>query len=136
MNKKIKMPEYMSNGSVSGNSCAYRRLAVYNNCANMELPKNASSSVYFSASDKERDTKEFVYTTTKAPTTTAAAAAPVAEGYAEPNYKPSYTVPEYRAITTDALTHGGKSNGCGGYFNIMDAYGDDAGNCNVSYIKM
>jgi len=45
-----------------------------------------------------------------------------------------YIVPRYDAISYDALTHGANS-GCGGYFNVMQAYGDNAGNCNQRYLS-
>lgn len=41
-------------------------------------------------------------------------------------------VPTYDAIGYDALTHG-VTQSCGGYFNIIDAYGPEAANCNPSY---
>ncbi len=43
----------------------------------------------------------------------------------------SYVVPEFRAITYDALTHGLAPTT--GYFNITSAYGAGAGNCNTQY---
>ena len=52
--------------------------------------------------------------------------APVTEGFTEPDYTPTYKVPNYPPINTDALTHGVAYN-CGGYFNILDAYGQNGG---------
>ena len=133
MNKILKkMPEYMSNGTISGSACAYKRLGVYNDCSRTDTTPIMSDKTFTSASQVERDTTNFVSDYVNKATPTLG----VTEGYAEPNFTPSYTVPEYRAITTDALTHGNKANNCGGYFSIMSAYGDDAGSCNVSYIKM
>ena len=43
-----------------------------------------------------------------------------------------YVVPQWGAISNDALTHGGAGN-CGGYFNIQSAYGANAGKCNTEY---
>ena len=36
-------------------------------------------------------------------------------------------------ITPDTLTHGGKSSGCSGFFNITTAYGKNAANCDQQY---
>jgi hypothetical protein len=138
------MPEYMSNGTVSGSACAYKRLGIYNDCSKTDATMGPADNQTFTTADRtERETSRYVYDkTTKTGVsvtdeeTYTDREEKTEEGYAEPNYTPSYTVPQYRAITTDALTHGGKNTNCGGYFNIMDAYGDDAGSCSVSYIKM
>ena len=46
-----------------------------------------------------------------------------------------YTVvPAYSAIGYDALTHGGHGS-CSGFFNITQAYGSNANNCQTQYIK-
>lgn len=42
-------------------------------------------------------------------------------------------IPVMPPITPDALTHGNKGSGCGGHFNIMTAYGKNAGNCDQQY---
>lgn len=44
-----------------------------------------------------------------------------------------YVVPQWGALTNDALTHGGAGS-CGGYFNITSAYGKGAGQCNQAYV--
>ncbi len=43
----------------------------------------------------------------------------------------NYIVPQFHAITYDALTHGLAPTV--GYFNITSAYGSGAGNCNTQY---
>lgn len=43
-----------------------------------------------------------------------------------------FVVPQYSAIGYDALTHG-QSGSCQQYFNIMSAYGKDAGSCQTRY---
>ena len=45
----------------------------------------------------------------------------------------TFIVPSYGAIGYDTLNHGRKVPGCGTYFNIMDAYGAGAANCQTSY---
>ena len=42
-------------------------------------------------------------------------------------------VPQYSAIGYDALTHGGVSPSCNGYFNVTNAYFPGAENCNTQY---
>jgi hypothetical protein len=44
----------------------------------------------------------------------------------------SWVTPGWGAIGYDALTHG-KSPSCNTYFNIQDAYGSGAGNCQTQY---
>ena len=46
-----------------------------------------------------------------------------------------YVVPNYSAIGYNALTHGGATPSCSGYFNIASAYGANAGNCNTQYMN-
>jgi|TARA_B100000902_G_C27294063_1_gene908882 hypothetical protein len=46
-----------------------------------------------------------------------------------------YIVPNFSAIGYDALTHGLKTPTCSGFYNITDAYGKGANNCNAQYIK-
>jgi hypothetical protein len=50
-----------------------------------------------------------------------------------------YVVPAYSAPGYDTLTHGAAGCGCGSssggnYFNIGQAYGSGAGNCNTKYM--
>jgi hypothetical protein len=44
-----------------------------------------------------------------------------------------YVVPNYSAIGYSALTHDAAIPSCSGYFNISNAYGADAANCNTQY---
>lgn len=44
-----------------------------------------------------------------------------------------YVVPNYAAIGYSALTHDASSPSCSGYFNIQDAYGANAAQCNTQY---
>lgn len=43
-----------------------------------------------------------------------------------------FLTPDYAGIGYNALTHG-VAGGCQQYFNIQDAYGAGAGNCNTTY---
>jgi hypothetical protein len=49
-----------------------------------------------------------------------------------PNKRCSYTVPNYKQIQYDALTHGGLRPTVG-HHNIINAYGSNASNCNLSF---
>ena len=42
-------------------------------------------------------------------------------------------IPDYKAPTPDTLTHGVRNPGCSGFFNIMNAYGRNAAQCNQQY---
>lgn len=46
----------------------------------------------------------------------------------------SYIVPEYGMIGYNALTHGNGPS-CAGYFDITDAYGKGAANCNTQFMQ-
>jgi hypothetical protein len=127
-------------GSVNGPSCHYARLARYNQCSLAEVQATAQPS-----------TTDFTYK----PATNASsgpAGAPKKEKYemmdesmknstmegyamsgADSDYKPSYVVPNYPPINTDSLTHG-VGYQCGGYFNILDAYGSNSSSCVTNYI--
>ena len=48
------------------------------------------------------------------------------------NIKNVQVVPEYGAPGYKTLVHGG---GCRGYPDVMDAYGQTAGNCNTKYVQ-
>lgn len=150
INKKLNMPEFFSNGSVSGAGCSYATLGYYNDCSRQEIPKLPDNTIYTQASAGDREVGEYKYDKdAKAGTFTSATLPPAVtlapattEGYADETpipvqFKPSYTVPVYNSITTDALSHGLKNGGyCTGYFNIMDAYGAESGSCTVRYVKM
>lgn len=48
----------------------------------------------------------------------------------------SYVVPSYSMPGYNALTHGGQSPSCTGYFGVTSAYGSDAsGNCTRTYTR-
>lgn len=143
------MPEFFSNGSVSGASCNYASLGYYNDCSRQEIPRQPDNTIYSQASAAGRDVGEYQYDKVTGGTATSATLPPAvtlpprtAEGFEDETpipvqFKPSYTVPQFAAITTDALTHGKRNKGyCGGYFNVMAAYGADSGNCAVNYMKM
>jgi hypothetical protein len=46
-----------------------------------------------------------------------------------------YVVPAYGMPGYDALTHGSAQPSCSGFFNITNAYGANAGNCNQQYVR-
>ena len=47
----------------------------------------------------------------------------------------SYVVPNYGGLGYNALTHGQKVGTCSGFFNITNAYGKNANNCNTQYVR-
>jgi hypothetical protein len=119
---------YLSSNFVNGPSCSYAKLKTYANCARAEVRPAVPVSV-----------------------AAAATPAPVAvakETYLDPspyslpgnansgatNYTPSYNVPNYAAITPDALTTSDAT--CGGYRKILSAYGGMNGSsCTTNYIN-
>ena len=46
-----------------------------------------------------------------------------------------YVVPAYGGISYDTLMHGESGGSCSGYFNVMNAYGRGAANCNQKYMR-
>ncbi len=46
-----------------------------------------------------------------------------------------YLVPNFSSIGYNALTHGLTTPTCSGFFNITNAYGKGANNCNAQYVK-
>jgi hypothetical protein len=46
----------------------------------------------------------------------------------------SYIVPKFGGLGYNALTHG-QVGSCSGFFNITDAYGKGANNCNTKYVR-
>ena len=130
----------MSYQSVNGQACSYAKLKTYANCARAEKRPVVAAA---------------------APVAVAApapvAAAPVAEKYGmdymmesyldpspdslpgnansgEKNYTPSYRVPNFPPITTDALISDEVT--CGGYKKILGAYGGMSGSsCTTNYIN-
>lgn len=46
-----------------------------------------------------------------------------------------YVVPTYGAPGYNTLTHGNAAPSCSGFFNIGNAYGKGANNCNTQFVK-
>jgi len=133
-------------GSVNGPACHYARLVRYNKCSLAEVAATAQPS-----------DKDFTFKGPIAGSSAAKAEAAVEAGMgkASPSgpagesfryregfeatgsvadYSPTYKVPNYPAINTDALTHG-VAYQCGGYFNILDAYSNSSGNCTTNFVN-
>lgn len=137
-------------GSVNGPACHYARLVRYNKCSLAEVaatpqtsdkdftfegPISGSSAARTQAAVEAGMTRPPVVVPTRAPASTG----PEGESFryregftgdagtgAVADYTPTYKVPNYPPINTDALTHGVAYN-CGGYFNILDAYSNGGG---------
>jgi len=140
-------------GSVNGPSCHYARLARYNQCSLAEVQATAQpSTTDFSFDPLKKKVVQAAATEStlqasmtgrgvpgrpEAVVPLTAAAPNSTEGYAmsgaDSDYKPSYVVPNYPPINTDSLTHG-VGYQCGGYFNILDAYGSNSSSCVTNYI--
>jgi hypothetical protein len=135
-------------GSVNGPACHYARLVRYNKCSLAEVAATAQTS-----------DKDFTFKGPIAGSSAAAAQAAVVAGMAPSgpagatgetfryresftggatgavaDFSPTYLVPNYPAINHNALTHGVVGN-CGGYFNILDAYGQGSGSCVTNYVN-
>ena len=136
-------------GSVNGQSCSYVRLGRYNNCSTAEVNRAPVFS-----------TNDYTYKGGASNSAPAPQNAPVnsimigsdglpvatpnpnplnvkigaTEGYADvsPDYVPRYNVPNYAPINTNSLTYGGT---CGGYPDILKAYGTESGNCVTNFIN-
>lgn len=140
-------------GMVNGKSCSYVKLGKYNDCSRAEIRStqvpvgnynNANVIPSFEQVVAANDAAQPAPVSpaivslegTMAPLVTSEPTlVGVNEGFAEPNYVPSYNVPNYPPINTVSLTHG-VQNSCGGYFNIMDAYGGmGSGSCVTNYIN-
>lgn len=142
-------------GMVNGRSCSYVKLGRYNNCSLAEMPRTPQLSNEFvnkgalSSADQASAAASAVQSAPVNSTMISSSGAPVVtpvtqvggspigvEGYYDDsaNYVPHYNVPNYAPINTNALTHGVPGQ-CGGYFDIMAAYGADAGNCTTNYIQ-
>ena len=137
-------------GSVNGPACHYARLVRYNNCSLAEVaatPQTSGFSGLVSDKDYDQGANDYKFDKnvpvptlpqfTRPPTTPASAPAGETFRYREgftgdagtgsvADYTPTYKVPNYPPINTDALTHGVAYN-CGGYFNILDAYSQNGG---------
>lgn len=147
------MSSYMS--MVNGSACQYKRLAKYNKCSdvegeNLSAGGQVSSTDYtgfykgsqevISASKQQSDALKKEY---QNPDGTFKAGMNF-EGFDDPilgestgapsDYKPTYKVPNYAPINPDSLTHGVPYQ-CGGYFNILDAYGQSSGSCTTNFIN-
>jgi len=147
-----KMNSYY--GSVNGPACHYARLVTYNRCSLAEVAATAQTS-----------DKDFTFKGPISGSSAAAAQAAVEAGMVRPtptpaptpvpatgesfryresftggatgaaaDFSPTYLVPNYPAINHNALTHGVVGN-CGGYFNILDAYGQNSGSCVTNYVN-
>jgi hypothetical protein len=139
-------------GSVNGPACHYARLVRYNKCSLAEVaatPQTSDTDFTFkgpiagssAASAQAAVTAGMVRpppTVAAAPTGAAGESFRYREGFeatgSVADYTPTYKVPNYPAIDTNALTHGVVGN-CGGYFNILDAYGQNAGNCTTNFVN-
>ena len=145
-------------GSVNGPACHYARLVRYNKCSLAEVaatPQTSDKDFTFkgpiSGSSAARTQAAVEAGMTRPPRATVApTVAPTSTGPADESfrysegftgatgavadYTPTYKVPNYPPINTDALTHGVAYN-CGGYFNILDAYGQNSGNCVTNYVN-
>jgi len=147
----------MSYQSVNGPSCSYAKLKTYANCARSETKPAAPVAVAAPVVVAAPAPVAVAAPAPVAAAPVAAAGAPTAaatpEGYRmerflDPavdnlpgnansglkNYTPSYRVPNYPAITTDALISGEAT--CGGYKKILGAYGGMSGSsCTTNYIN-
>ena len=147
-------------GSVNGPACHYARLVTYNKCSLSEVaatPQTSDKDFSFkgpiAGAAKAQETVQASMVRpapTPVPTPVPAVAAstgPAAESFryregftgsaatgAVTDYSPTYLVPNYPPINHNALTHGVVGN-CGGYFNILDAYGSSSGNCTTNYVN-
>jgi len=138
-------------GSVNGQSCSYVRLGRYNNCSAAEVNRapvlSTNDYVYKgglpsgSAPPQSAPVNSVMVGSNGQPVATPnpnplIVNRGVTEGYADDsaNYVPHYNVPNYAPINTNSLTYGGA---CGGYPNILSAYGgiEGGGNCVTNYIN-
>ena len=145
-------------GSVNGPSCHYKRLARYNKCSedealNLSLRGQVSDTDYtgiykgsqevISAAKMQTDSLKAEYKDSSQ-TGLNFEGYQKYEGYEDPilggktgapaEYLPTYKVPNYSPINPNSLTHSVPYQ-CGGYFNILDAYGQSSGNCTTNFIN-
>ena len=141
-------------GSVNGQSCSYVRLGRYNNCSAAEvnrapvlstndytykggLPSGGGGGGGGSAQNAPVNSimvgSDGLPVATQNPNPSIVNTG-VTEGYADvsASYVPHYNVPNYQPINTNSLTYGGA---CGGYPNILSAYGSESGNCVTNFIN-
>lgn len=140
-------------GMVNGKGCSYVKLGKYNDCSRAEMRStqvpvgnytstNATPSpAQVAAANAAMQTSAVSPAIVSLDGTTApiVTSTPTLTGVNEPyaetaNYVPSYNVPNYPPINTVALTHGVQGS-CGGYHNIIDAYGSGSGSCVTNFIN-
>ena len=138
------MSSYMS--MVNGSACQYKRLAKYNKCSEVE-GENLSAGGQVSSTDYTgfyKGSQEVISASKQQADALKKDYGEAKEGFDDPilggstgspsDYKPTYKVPNYSPINPDSLTHGVPYQ-CGGYFNILDAYGQSSGNCTTNFIN-
>lgn len=139
----------MSYQSVNGPSCSYAKLKTYANCARSETRPAVPVAVAAPAPAPVTVAAPApVAAVPSAPTAVATPEGYRMERFLDPsvdslpgnansglkNYTPSYKVPNYPAITTDALVSSEAS--CGGYKKILGAYSGMSGSsCTTNYIN-
>lgn len=140
-------------GMVNGKSCSYVKLGKYNDCSRAEVNSaqvsagNYNSTNSFPSAQQTAAANDAMQTSPVGPsivtydgnTAPIVESEPILTGVNEPyaetaNYTPSYNVPNYPPINTVSLTHG-VQNSCGGYFNIISAYGENSGSCVTNFIN-
>ena len=138
------MSSYMS--MVNGSACQYKRLAKYNKCSEVE-GENLSAGGQVSSTDYTgfyKGSQEVISASKQQADALKKDYGEAKEGFDDPilggstgapsDYKPTYKVPNYSPINPESLTHGVPYQ-CGGYFNILDAYGSSAGSCTTNFIN-
>lgn len=140
-------------GMVNGKGCSYVKLGKYNDCSRAEVRStqvpvgnyNSANAIPSAAQVAAANAAMQASTVSPSIVSLDGTTAPIVNsastlvGVNEPyvdtaNYVPSYNVPNYPPINTVSLTHGVQGS-CGGYFNIMDAYGENSGNCVTNFIN-
>ena len=124
----------MSYQSVNGNPCSYAKLKTYANCARSETkpaPAPAPAPVAVAAPIAPEKYEHMEMERFLDP---AVDNLPGNPNGGLKNYTPSYKVPNYPAITTNALVSAEAT--CGGYKKILGAYGGMSGSsCTTNYIN-
>ena len=121
---------YTSSNAVNGQSCSYAKLKTYANCARAEVRPAVAPTVAVAAPPAPvAVAKEGYYLDPSVDSL------PGNANSGAKNYTPSYTVPNYPAITTDSLITTADAS-CGGYRKILQAYGGMSGSsCTTNYIN-
>jgi len=125
---------YLSSYSVNGQSCSYAKLKTYANCARAEVrppvPVNVAVAAPPAPVSVAAPAESFRMERFLDPSVDSL---PGNANSGEKNYIPSYSVPNYAPISTDTFT---VSNNCGGYRQILGAYGGMNGSsCTTNYIN-